>query len=415
MPRVSVVIPTYNRCAYVQEAIDSVLAQTYTDYEIIVIDDGSTDGTGEALRRRYGDRIRYVWQENQGQAAARNHGIALACGDYVAFLDSDDTWLPDKLTSQVAYLDEHPEVGFVFSEAWKVDAAGRVIDGSRVNACVCPEDLSLEAQLFENHILAPSTVVVRTEPLVRVGGFDPAIRNVEDYDLLTRLCQTTSVALIHEPLVCYRVHGENVTQLSVTYNEQWRDGHRSTLSKVFAAWPDAPGGLEERALAWLWARSALMEGVLGNEEMARQYLVRAAATDVSFLTSPERFCARAAGFAARIYGACASDGWCSGSGYLELVARALAAVGWTQPRLRRRVRSSGYEAIGYAAHGRQDRATARRALSRALILDPSLARNAGVWSILFEAVFGPRISALRRRALARARGIIRRTGTEAPA
>ncbi len=113
MPTVSVIIPTYNRRAYVQEAIDSVLAQTYTDYEIIVIDDGSTDGTGEALRERYGDKIIYEWQENQGLSAARNRGIESSRGQYIALLDSDDLWMPEKLERQVACLSQHPEVAMV--------------------------------------------------------------------------------------------------------------------------------------------------------------------------------------------------------------------------------------------------------------------------------------------------------------
>lgn len=101
MPRVSVIIPTYNRREYVQEAIDSALAQTFTDYEIIVIDDGSTDGTSEALQARYGNRIHYEWQENQGESVARNRGIELARGEYIAFLDSDDLWHPEKLAKQI--------------------------------------------------------------------------------------------------------------------------------------------------------------------------------------------------------------------------------------------------------------------------------------------------------------------------
>ena len=108
MPRVSVVIPTYNRREYVQEAIDSVLAQSYTDYELIVVDDGSNDSTGEALHSRYGDRLAYEWRPNAGVSAARNRGLELARGEFIAFLDSDDVWLPQKLQQQVAFLDESP-------------------------------------------------------------------------------------------------------------------------------------------------------------------------------------------------------------------------------------------------------------------------------------------------------------------
>ncbi|HEY5957340.1 MAG TPA: glycosyltransferase family A protein, partial [Polyangiaceae bacterium] len=125
MPKVTAVIPTYNRREYVQEAIDSIIAQTFRDYEIIVVDDGSTDGTREALPARYGERIRYLWQTNQGESAARNHALSLAMGQYIAFLDSDDLWLPDKLTKQVALLEQRQDIGAAFCQAWIINEHGQ--------------------------------------------------------------------------------------------------------------------------------------------------------------------------------------------------------------------------------------------------------------------------------------------------
>ena len=113
--KVSVIIPTYNRAALVQEAIESVLGQSFDDYEIIVIDDGSTDATGQALER-FASKIRYVWQENRGLSAARNRALGLAKGEYIALLDSDDFWPPYKLGLEVAILDTYPDVGFVFGD-----------------------------------------------------------------------------------------------------------------------------------------------------------------------------------------------------------------------------------------------------------------------------------------------------------
>ena len=109
MPKVSVIIPTYNRSKYVTKAIDSVLAQTYRDFEIIVVDDGSTDNTKEVLKP-YTDRIKYLYQENTGVSAARNAGIRAAGGQWIAFLDSDDEWLPEKLSIQMDYLSRHNEI-----------------------------------------------------------------------------------------------------------------------------------------------------------------------------------------------------------------------------------------------------------------------------------------------------------------
>ena len=124
MPKVSVVIPTYNRQRLVQDTIDSVLRQTFGDLELIVIDDGSTDDTRRVLQDRYGTRIRYVYQENQGESAARNHGIALAGGEYVAFVDSDDLWHPQKLERQVEVFEADPGIGLGSTQAYWINYQG---------------------------------------------------------------------------------------------------------------------------------------------------------------------------------------------------------------------------------------------------------------------------------------------------
>src|SRR3990170_2838516 len=115
MPKVSVIIPTYNREKYIVETLQSVFAQTFTDYEVIVIDDGSTDNTADVLRP-YLDRIVYIRKPNGGQGSARNVGIKVAKGEYIAFLDSDDLWMPEKLELQVKYLDNNKDAGLVFTD-----------------------------------------------------------------------------------------------------------------------------------------------------------------------------------------------------------------------------------------------------------------------------------------------------------
>ncbi|NLF03256.1 MAG: glycosyltransferase family 2 protein, partial [Anaerolineales bacterium] len=162
-PTVSVIIPTYNRLAYLQEAIDSVLAQTYTDYEIIVVDDGSTDGMGDALRALYrdhlGGRLRYRWQENAGRSAARNAGVTLSQGKYLAFLDDDDTYLPHKLARQVHLLEERSDVDLVAGGFEQVDASGKGL------ALVSPweryEDLSARTWLCACPFLLQSCLLRR--------------------------------------------------------------------------------------------------------------------------------------------------------------------------------------------------------------------------------------------------------------
>ena len=115
MPRVSVIIPSYNCARYLGRAIDSACEQTYMDYEIVLVDDGSTDDTKD-VAMQYGQKVTYLYQQNQGLSAARNQGISKASGELLAYLDADDMWYPEKLERQVAFLDAHPECGIVHSE-----------------------------------------------------------------------------------------------------------------------------------------------------------------------------------------------------------------------------------------------------------------------------------------------------------
>src|SRR5688500_5442659 len=132
---VSAIIPTYNRRTILPRALESVLAQTRQPDEVIVIDDGSTDGTsdmlGETFAHRFGERLRYVWQPNGGVSAARNHGMRLARGDFFSFLDSDDTWLPDKTQRQADWLAGHADYGMVLCDDARTDDALLRIDGFR--------------------------------------------------------------------------------------------------------------------------------------------------------------------------------------------------------------------------------------------------------------------------------------------
>ncbi len=282
-PTVSVIIPTYNRRVYVQEAIDSVLAQTYTDYEIIVIDDGSTDGTGETLRERYGDRIRYEWQENQGESVARNRGIALAQGEYIAFLDSDDLWLPEKLEKQVTYLEEHPEVGAVFCQAWTIDLLGQrmpVVMGTGITS----GQLSLESLLYQNTLAGPgSTLAVRTDLLRRIGGFDESIRYAEDWDLGLRLRLLGDIGFLPDSLASIRIHQSNQWRLpGAEVVERSLTDHLRLLEKAFEASRKRVANwraLRDRSLARQYAEAAFHGYARGLYSQAQEWLGRARELD----------------------------------------------------------------------------------------------------------------------------------------
>jgi glycosyltransferase involved in cell wall biosynthesis len=279
MPRVSVIIPTYNRRAYLQEAIDSVLAQTYTDYEVIVIDDGSTDGTGEALRARYGERIYYEWQENQGESVARNRGIALAQGEYIAFLDSDDLWLPEKVEKQVAFLDEHPETRAVFCQAHTCDAHGerlqQVLAGD-----LGPDAFTLEALLMTNTISGPgSTLVLDATLLRKAGSFDPQIRFAEDWDLCLRIRIITEIGYLPEPLASVRVHGNNQWRLPRREQvERSLQDHLRLLERAFDACKESVPdweALRRRSFGRQYAEAAFNGYARGLCEQARGWLEQA--------------------------------------------------------------------------------------------------------------------------------------------
>jgi glycosyltransferase involved in cell wall biosynthesis len=273
MPRVSVIIPTYNRKELVQLTIDSALAQTFIDSEIIVVDDGSTDNTGEALRTRYGDEIRYEYQANQGESAARNRALQLAQGEFIALLDSDDLWLPDKIEKEVARLAAEPQTGMVFCEAWLIDADGRRLTDQPEGLGLTPDDLSLEKMVFVNQIGGPSTTLIRRSTLDAVGGFDGEIRFGEDWDVwLQMLVRRYPIAFIPEPLTCIRRHrGTQCYYPNAKRNAQRRNEHLRLLNKAFDQWPGPiPAGVRERALVRQYAEAALNELAVNNGTSAQE-------------------------------------------------------------------------------------------------------------------------------------------------
>ncbi len=205
-PLVSVIIPTYNRKAYVQQAIDSVLAQTYPHYEIIVVDDGSTDGTGEALAARYGDRITYHWQENQGESAARNWGINIAKGEYIAFLDSDDLWYPNKLEVQVEWLNGRKNIGFLTCLGEAIDSEGELVPELGFGQKALYSPLTYEQLYKDYNVGSPSCVVVPKPVLEKAGGFDERIRYGEDWDLFLKIAAIGDIENVPEILTQMRIH-----------------------------------------------------------------------------------------------------------------------------------------------------------------------------------------------------------------
>lgn len=248
---VSAIIPTYNRRELVCRAIDSALEQTHLIDEIIVVDDGSSDGTGEALRVRYGDRIRYVRQANAGVSAARNHGLRLARGRYIALLDSDDEWLPEKTERQIALLQKHPDFGMVLCDVQCVDAAGATIEIVRRRDVIREDGLALRWVLC-SPALAPASAMLRREVYEDVGGFDESLRTAEDIDFHLRVARRWPIGVIEAPLVRTLRGHDGLSADPHTYDDY--------LRVVERAIEDARGLIEDaalnRALATNYARNA---------------------------------------------------------------------------------------------------------------------------------------------------------------
>lgn len=206
-PLVSIIIPTYNRKQYIVDAIDSCLAQTYPNCEIIVVDDGSTDDTEVFLRNNYGGQIRYIYQDNQGPGIARNTGIAAAHGEFIHFCDTDDQLLPEKIEKCLKYFRTHPDVAVVHTYYQFVASDGKTPVETRPYPTF-GDDLFCELlRLTGNHILISSTMI-RKSALDDVGGFpdDPDHRSAEDWDLFLRLSFKYRFHGIAERLVLRRTH-----------------------------------------------------------------------------------------------------------------------------------------------------------------------------------------------------------------
>lgn len=209
MPRVSVVIATHNRARYVEEAIGSVLKQTYGDYEVIVVNAGSSDRTADLLRA-YGTSIRVIETPNDGRSAGRNAGIAAAKGEFVAFLDDDEIWYPRKLERQVAHLDSDATLAMVHAFTDVIDANGVELSAaSKLHEQIHRGALRRGytfTELCRQSVIFTSAVLVRRSVLDAIGGFDGATEASEDWDLWLRVAQRYRVDAVPEVLVRYRYH-----------------------------------------------------------------------------------------------------------------------------------------------------------------------------------------------------------------
>ena len=250
MPLVSVIIPTYNRQQLVQRAIRSVLSQTFSDFEILVVDDGSTDNTAVVIQAFEDPRIVYLNQNHSGlPAVARNTGIKHATGDYIAFLDSDDLWLPEKLDLQIAFMTAHSEIGLSFTNIWIFESdpeecwpepalqPGNTYYGREFN------------RLYGHYVIYNLTVMIRSEVPDAVGGLneDPKLKSVEDYEYWLRISHHFPIGYIDKPLAKYNRHAGGISKAGAS-------PHHNQLilaNSIDSTFPEVKTVLKRQRRRWL--------------------------------------------------------------------------------------------------------------------------------------------------------------------
>lgn len=238
-PTVSVIIPTYNCQQYIEKALESVINQTYSNWEIIIIDDGSTDQTKDIIKPYLNEKIKYIYQTNQGVSTARNHGLKIAQGKLISFLDADDFFLPNKLADQVPLFDNNPNLGIVNSGWYYVDEEGEIF-GQQTLWEYFPK-LDLESWVLWRIVL-PSAMMFSHEWLKRTSGFNPTLNYAEDVELVWHLAQLGCESIWLEKITtCYRQHRHNVTSHSTPKQAQAFD----LIINQFFAQTDLPDSIRQ--------------------------------------------------------------------------------------------------------------------------------------------------------------------------
>jgi len=273
-PLVSVVIPTYNRKAMLMRAVNSVLGQTYSRLELIVVDDGSTDGTKEHLEGFRADcRFNYYYQENRGQSVARNFGISQAKGEIIAFLDSDNYWKEGKLQHQLAFWNEHKDFDILYSDGIAIDLIGNVIADNEPTKNR-PSGKIIKTLMTWNCV-TNNTVLVQRKCFEEMGGFNECLRIAEDYELWLRFATRYSFLYHPEKVTYYCCEGERLSsqeERNIDVNMQIMESFRQNFPEAVntRTFRNALGNLQRWRIESRWNRGirpnilALVSSLLNN-------------------------------------------------------------------------------------------------------------------------------------------------------
>ncbi len=376
MAEISVIIPAYNQAAYIRNAIQSVYNQTFSDWELIIVDDGSTDETALVLAGFQDPRITIIRQTNHGVSAARNTGFQHSSAPLITFLDADDLFLPEKMSVLYEYLKAHPDIGMVVGGMQSMDSAGKICEEKVIEAdCLCFPGL-----LLENNIPLGG-VMFRREWLERTGGFDESMHTCEDWDVWLRMsiagCHFASV---DKMVVAYRIHSGQVTRNAAKMRI---DSFR--LWEKFFNLPGLPAELlayRNQAVASALIRTSARAFRSNEFEIANLDLINAIELD------PELSDANYKKIVDLFKGWANDPQTADPESYLIKVSKNISPK---LPKLRRQFRKAVADLILGSLFGtpRELWSTKRRALIQAVSYNPSYLTNRGVLKMLVVSLFTP--------------------------
>lgn len=274
MKKVSVVIPAYNKSEYTKITVESVLSQTYENIEIIVVDDGSTDDTNERMKQ-FGDKINYIYKKNAGASSARNEGMRVATGEYVAHIDCDDVYYPEKIEKSVKCLEKNSEYGFVYTDVYKIDEYNNIVGDFSDFALKATSGWIASKLVLENW-MNNSTLVARKCCFEKVGVFDENIFVPADWDMVIRLAAVYKAAYLPEKLTGYRIS----EQSTLSYLNDVVDEYIYVIKKSVRSGLITSKKIENRCYANAYYLHAKHFASINDVKSARNLFFKAAITDI---------------------------------------------------------------------------------------------------------------------------------------